>query len=90
MLPETKLNLSDRETSTLTIIPIAFHYKDSIFRARIAPLLGMHITRNSNGNITKRWFGAEFQAMMGKHLSVYGSLQVIFLFRDSYCLVPVI
>lgn len=77
MLPETKLNLSDRETSALTIIPPAFHYKDSIFRARIAPLLGMHITRNSNGNITKRWFGAEFQAMMGKHLSVYGSLRDI-------------
>lgn len=77
MLPETKLNLSDRETSTLTIIPPAFQYKDSIFRARIAPLLGMHITRNSNGNITKRWFGAEFQAMMGKHLSVYGSLRDI-------------
>ena len=77
MLPETKLNLSDRETSALTIIPPAFHYKDSIFRVRIAPLLGMHITRNSNGNITKRWFGAEFQAMMGKHLSVYGSLRDI-------------
>ena len=77
ILPKTRLNLVDKETSTLTIIPPAFHYKDSIFRARIAPLLGMHITRNSNGNITKRWFGAEFQAMMGKHLSVYGSLRDI-------------
>jgi hypothetical protein len=77
ILPETKLNLVNKETSTLAFLQPAFHYKDSIFRARITPLLGMHITRNSNGNITKRWFGAEFQAMMGKHLSVYGSLRDI-------------
>jgi hypothetical protein len=77
ILPETKLNLVNKETSTLAFLQPAFHYKDSIFRARITPLLGMHIARNSNGNITKRWFGAEFQAMMGKHLSVYGSLRDI-------------
>ncbi len=77
ILPETKLNLVNNETSTLAFLQPAFHYKDSIFRARITPILGMHITRNANGNITKRWYGAEFQAMMGKHLSVYGSLRDI-------------
>jgi hypothetical protein len=77
MLPETKLNLVNKETSTLAFIQPAFHYKDSIFRARITPIIGMTVTRNANGNITKRWYGAEFQAMMGKHLSVYGSLRDI-------------
>lgn len=76
-LPETKLNLVNKETSTLAFIQPAFHYKDSIFRARITPIIGMTVTRNANGNITKRWYGAEFQAMMGKHLSVYGSLRDI-------------
>jgi hypothetical protein len=76
-LPETKLNLVNKETSTLAFIQPAFHYKDSIFRARITPIIGMTVTHNSNGNITKRWYGAEFQAMMGKHLSVYGSLRDI-------------
>ena len=76
-LPETKLNLVNMETSTLAFIQPAFHYKDSIFRARITPIIGMTVTRNANGNITKRWYGAEFQAMMGKHLSVYGSLRDI-------------
>ena len=77
ILPETKLNLVNKETSTLAFIQPAFHYKDSIFRARITPIIGMTVTRNANGNITKRWYGAEFQAMMGKHLSVYGSLRDI-------------
>lgn len=76
-LPESKLNLANNATSTLAFIQPGFHYKDSIFRARITPILGMQITRNANGNITKRWYGAEFQAMMGKHLSVYGSLRDI-------------
>lgn len=77
MLPETKLNLVNKATSTLAFIQPAFHYKDSIFRARITPIIGMTVTHNTNGNITKRWYGAEFQAMMGKHLSVYGSLRDI-------------
>lgn len=77
MLPENKLNLVNKETSTLAFIQPAFHYKDSIFRARITPIIGMTVTHNANGNITKRWYGAEFQAMMGKHLSVYGSLRDI-------------
>ena len=77
ILPETKLNLVNKETSTLAFLQPAFHYKDSIFRARITPIIGMTVTRNTNGNITKRWYGAEFQAMMGKHLSVYGSLRDI-------------
>ncbi len=76
-LPETKLNLVNKKTSSLAFMQPAFHYKDSLFRTRITPILGMHITHNANGNITKRWYGAEFQAMMGKHLSVYGSLRDI-------------
>ncbi|MEI7504079.1 MAG: hypothetical protein WCJ61_12425, partial [Paludibacter sp.] len=76
-LPDTHLNIWKNEHSTAALIPPAFHYRDTLFRARITPILGMHITHNNNGNIIKRWYGAEFQAMMGKHLSLYGSLRDI-------------
>ncbi|NDV46015.1 hypothetical protein D0T49_03040 [Paludibacter sp. 221] len=60
-----------------TLIQPAVYYRDNIFRARITPLLGMHVTHNENGNIIKRWYGAEFQGMFGKNLSVWGSLRDI-------------
>jgi hypothetical protein len=74
-LPKSYLNLAKNDQLSLAFIQPAFHYRDTIFRARITPLLGMHVTHNENGNITKRWYGADFQMMIGKHLSVYGSLR---------------
>lgn len=76
-LPDTYVNLWKNEHSKAALIQPAIHYCDTLFRARITPLLGMHITNNSNGNIVKRWYGAEFQAMIGKHSSIYGSLRDI-------------
>ncbi|NDP22487.1 MAG: hypothetical protein GZ091_15595 [Paludibacter sp.] len=81
-LPFTHINLWKNEQSKTALIQPAIHYRDTLFRARITPLLGMHITNNSNGNIVKRWYGAEFQAMMGTHLSVYGSLRDISIEGD--------
>jgi len=76
-LPSTNLTISQNENLTFAGIQPGLSYRDSLFRVKITPLLGMHITRNSNGSITKRWYGAEFQAMFGEHLSVYGSLRDI-------------
>lgn len=76
-LPDTKLTLVRNNDLTLAFIQPAFTYRDTLFRARISPLLGMDITRNANGTIIKRWYGADFQTMLGKHLSVYGSLRDI-------------
>jgi len=76
-LPESKLNLINNSSSKLSIIQPAYQYRDSIMRGRILPIIGMHILHNGNGNLTKRWYGVEFQAMMGKHLSVFGSLRDI-------------
>lgn len=76
-LPDTQLGLIRNDQLTLAFIQPAFHYRDSLFRARITPLLGMNITSNVNGTLVKRWYGIDFQTMIGKQLSVYGSLRDI-------------
>ncbi|MDD3322953.1 MAG: hypothetical protein PHS59_16060 [Paludibacter sp.] len=76
-LPDALIHLWKKDRSKAALVQPAINYNDSLFRARITPILGMHITRNANGDIIKRWYGAEFQTMMGKHLSVYGSLRDI-------------
>lgn len=76
-LPEHEFALSEGEKARFDIVPPVFHYKDSIFRARIQPILGMNIFMNSTGQINQRWFGADLQAMIGKHISIYGSLRDI-------------
>ena len=82
-LPDSKLNIWKNKHSSVAVLQPAFNYRDSILRVRITPLLGMDITHNNNGTITKRWYGADFQAMMGKHLSVYGSLRDISFQGDT-------
>lgn len=76
-LPDTHFNLAKNDQLSFAVIQPAFHYRDSVFRARITPILGMHITANGNGTLIKRWYGADFQTMIGKHLSIYGSLRDI-------------
>jgi len=74
-LPDGHLTLSRNDQLTVALLQPAFTYRDSLFRARITPILGMNITRNANGNIIKRWYGADLQTMISKHLSIYGSLR---------------
>jgi len=76
-LPSTRLNLAKNEQLTASLLQPAFTYRDSLFRARITPIIGMDITKNRNGNIIERWYGGDFQTMIGKHLSIYGSLRDI-------------
>ena len=74
-LPDAYLEFLSTEKTKIALVQPAIHYRDENFKARITPLLGMHIWSNSNGTITKRWFGAELQTMIGKNLSIYGSLR---------------
>jgi len=76
-LPNTMLGVVNNKNATLAFLQPAFHYRDSVFRARISPIVGMDITTNANGTIIKRWYGADIQTMIGKNLSVYGSLRDI-------------
>ncbi len=88
-LPDSKLNIWKNELSKASFIQPAFHYRDTFLRVRITPLVGLQVTRNKNGIIIKRWYGGELQAMIGNHLSIYGSLRDIsfqgsLLSRPSY------
>ena len=76
-LPETKLSMIKNNQLTAALLQPAFNYRDTLFRARISPIMGMNIIHNSNGTIFKRWYGADLQTMIGKHLSIYGSLRDI-------------
>ncbi len=76
-MPESKIYLFKNKQAFTTLIPPVINYKDDFFRGRIIPILGMHLQYNDNGNITKRWYGAEFQGMLGKNISIYGSLRDI-------------
>ena len=76
-LPNAGLELKKNDLSSLALWQPAFHYRDTAFRARLTPIIGMHITANDNGTIVKRWYGADLQLMLGKHFSVYGSLRDI-------------
>ncbi len=76
-LPNSKLRLFKSDKSIAAFWPPAISYRDDYFRARITPILGMHLTMNQNGVVDKRWFGAEFQGYFGKNLAVYGSIRDI-------------
>ena len=80
-MPTTIVSWTDKTTFNLSLLQPAFHYYSPQFKARITPILGMDILANKKGVITKRWFGAEFQATIMNHLSVYGS------YRDRWFII---
>ena len=82
-LPDSKLIIWETDIHKAALNQPAFHYVDPKFRAVIRPILGMEITTNTSDKITKRWYGAEIQMMLGKHLSVFGSLRDISVDGDT-------
>ncbi len=74
-LPNYPFALYESRYSRLDFTPPVFSYNNGNFRARIAPILGMDIYKNEKGQVNHRFFGASIQAMIGKHLSIYGSLR---------------
>ena len=49
--------------------------KDKIFKMRIRPILGMDLSYNKKGLLMHRWYGAEIQMDIAKHLSIWGSIR---------------
>ena len=65
--PVSNLSLADPSLHILT--------PNKIFKLRLRPILGMDIYANKKGFITKRWYGAEIQMDVAKHLSIWGSIR---------------
>ena len=63
----SNLSLADPSLHILT--------KDKVFKMRVRPILGMDIMYNRKGLITHRWYGAEIQMDIAKHLSIWGSIR---------------
>lgn len=45
------------------------------FKFRLRPIIGMDIYASKKGLVTKRWYGAEIEMDIAKHLSIWGSLR---------------
>ena len=63
----SNLSLADPSLHVLT--------KDKVFKMRIRPILGMDLSYNTHGLLMHRWYGAEIQMDIAKHLSIWGSLR---------------
>ena len=67
---------TDHSTYNVSLADPQFSYrtKDSMFKLRLRPILGGNITASKKGAIFHRWYGAELQIDIAKHLSIWGSL----------------
>ncbi len=74
-LPLSYVHWTDKRTFDLALVQPAFHFQNKHFKCRITPLLGMDVIANTGkkGVILKRWFGADFQATIVNHVSVWAS-----------------
>lgn len=78
-IPDNYVEWTDRKTFNLSLAQPALHTitKDKRFKMSIKPILGMNIYASKKGAIIKRWYGAELQADIVNHVSIWGSLRDI-------------
>ena len=68
---------TDHSTFCISIADPQFSYRtaDSKFKLRFRPILGADVTASKKGVLLQRWYGAELQLDVAKHLSMWGSLR---------------
>lgn len=68
---------TDHSTYNVSLVDPQFSYrsKDSMFKMRLRPILGGNLLMSKKGVIFHRWYGAELQMDIAKHLSIWGSLR---------------
>lgn len=68
---------TDHNTFSLSLADPQFSYRtpDNLFKMRIRPILGADIMASKKGAILRRWWGAELQMDIARHVSVWGSLR---------------
>ena len=68
---------TDYATYNLSVADPQFSYMtaNKQFKMRLRPILGMSILANQKGAILQRWYGADLQMDIARHLSIWGSLR---------------
>lgn len=68
---------TDHSTYNVSLADPQFSYrsKDNMFKMRLRPILGGNFLMGKKGVIFHRWYGAELQMDIAKHLSIWGSLR---------------
>ncbi|MBQ8833055.1 MAG: hypothetical protein IJ000_06140 [Paludibacteraceae bacterium] len=68
---------TDHSTYNVSLADPQFSYrsKDNMFKMRLRPILGGKLLMSKKGVIFHRWYGAELQMDIAKHLSIWGSLR---------------
>lgn len=68
---------TNHSTFCLSLADPQFSYRsaDSNFKLRFRPILGADVTASRKGVLLQRWYGAELQMDIAKHLSIWGSLR---------------
>ncbi len=68
---------TDHSTYNLSLADPQFSYrsKNSMFKMRLRPILGGNFIMSKKGVIFHRWYGADLQMDIAKHLSIWGSLR---------------
>lgn len=70
--------LKNSNNFAITYNPIAFQYKDSLFRFRFKPIFGGELflnNGNENNKMFHRWWGGEIFGYVTKHIGVYFNLR---------------
>lgn len=77
MMVDNYIQYTDHRTFSLSLVDPQFSYKslNNMFKFRIRPILGADITGSKKGVLVQRWWGAEVQIDIAKHLSIWGSLR---------------
>ncbi len=68
---------SDHSTFSLSLADPQFSYRmrTNMFKMRIRPILGADVMVSKKGVLLQRWWGAELQMDIARHLSIWGSLR---------------
>ncbi len=68
---------SDYSTFSLSLADPQFSYRmrTNMFKMRIRPILGADVMVSKKGALLQRWWGAELQMDIARHLSIWGSLR---------------
>lgn len=63
--------------SNLSLADPSLHLitKNKLFKFRLRPILGMDLYVSKKGALTKRWYGADLQMDIARHLSIWGSIR---------------